>query len=285
MAEVRKEGRAAVKPTMKKIFSRFRIKYQKLIRRCPRQLRGLGGPLLGGIIGFIGGIPGVIIGLLMGYLLSKLFVQSIQNRRILDYLENPGKQEFYEGESGLASWCALSVLVVLKSSASELPEEKLIRKVVLETCYTFTSPLSDPLLIEHFSRLTMSNSKKCNPDLLAESLAARRSSQGDSKNLSRLLFGLADGEKAKEFAADICRILDPEWDLHVQNTAEPVQKDPWKILGLSPGTPYREVKAHYRRLAKQFHPDELEVLDEKHRQAAARAFIAIKEAYTEISGE
>jgi len=321
MVEARRESRASgftkIKQAIKKINSRLRVKYRKLMRRCPRQLRGFGGPLLGGMIGLIGGIPGFIIGLLMGYLLSKLFVQSIQDWRILDYLENPGKQEFYEGESGLAAWCALNVLVASEnsvlssvnrirnpldkksgSSISDPLAEKMLRQVILETSHTFTGPLADPYLIEHFSQLAWSHKESLNPDLLAESLAARRSSQGDLVNLGRVLYNLAEGEEAKELAGQICRILDPEWDIHPHgpagetsygnangNSGAGIQRDPWKILGLPQGTPNKEVKAHYRRLAKQFHPDELEVLDERHRQAATRAFIAIKEAYKEITGE
>jgi len=294
----------AIKLRVKKIFYHARLQYRKLVRRCPRLLRALGGPLLGGAIGLIGGIPGVVIGLLMGYLLSKIFVQSKQDKRILEYLKNPGGQEFYEGESGLAACCALSVLVAVRnpvlSSMSRIPElsneksgvsgplaEKILRQVILEISCMFTGPLADPFLIEHFSRLAWSNQNSLNPYLLAESLAARRASQGDAGNFARLIYGLADGEGAKEFARYICRILDPSWTERNSSGSgyTGIQGDPWKILGLTPGTPFKEIKAHYRRLAKQFHPDELEVLDERHREAAAGAFIAIKEAYKEITGE
>ena len=269
------------------LLSHLRINYHKLLRRCPRQLRVLGGPLLGGLIGLIGGIPGFFIGLIMGYLVGKLLVQSFQNRRILDYFENPGLQDFYEGESGLAAWCALTILV---ASKSDIAHEKSMGQVILETSNIFKGPLADPFLIEHFVNLAWSNKDNLNPDLLAESLAARRASYGDLINLGRILYRFAAGEKARNLAREIRQILDPMWipDQDGENDTEPgiygtaIQKDPWKILGLEPGTPLKEIKTHYRRLAKQFHPDELEVLEEKQRETAARAFIAIKEAYKEV---
>ena len=287
-----------LKQTVFLFLSRVKIKSRRLIQRCPRRIRILGGPILGGVIGLIGGIPGFIIGFLMGYLLRKLYIQSVQDRRILNYFENPGLQEFYEGESGIAAWCALGVLIVSQNvkecsaSAADVymsgpAAEKSQNQVIIKASLAFTGPLADPYMIEHFTRLAWTRKDSLNPDLLAESLAARRVSKGDTGDLARALRALAESEKAKDLVQKISFILDPS--LRAEQNADDnragIKKDPWKILGLPPGTPFNEVKAHYRRLAKQFHPDELEVLDEKHRETAARAFIAIKEAYKEIAGK
>ena len=282
---------------MGKLLARIRLHVRRSINRLPRRLRGLGGPLLGGTIGLIGGIPGILIGLLLGYLVGQLIVQSGSDRKILDYFEYPSTQNFYEGEPGLAAWCALAVLVVSKNNGeaagaapagnapAEAPSEKTIKLVVLAACHAFTNPRSDPALMEHFSRLAWSGKENINSCLLAESLASRRASTKDAKNLGRFLYDLAEGKKAKNFAGEIRLILDPgsQDRTEPENPAAKIEKDPWKILGLAPGTPLQEVKAHYRKLAKLFHPDELQVLDEKHRDTAAQAFIAIKEAYKEIT--
>ena len=286
-----------------------KFKFRKLIRRCPRPLKILAGPIIGALIGLIGGIPGFFIGLLMGYLIGRLFVQSGEDRRILDYFESPGSQQFYEGESGLAAWCALSVLVAsqdIENSAGDNPPdlsvkgfrkkwetfpfditaEKILRRTVLEASYSFTSPLADPHMMEHFSRLAWSDRDMINPDLLAESLAARRALTGDIATFARNLSRLANGKNSQALVREIQLVLEPYMgdEKQAENIAPEIKPDPWEILGLPPGTPRKEVKAHYRRLAKQFHPDELAVLTEKHREAAARAFIAIKEAYKEIVG-
>ena len=272
---------------------RARIAVRKIINRCPPGLRRLGGPLLGGVIGLIGGIPGFFIGLLLGYLLRELFYQSFRDRRILTYFENPGQRQFYEAEPGLAAWCALAVLVSSEDnpeSPQTTPAESILKQVMLEASCVFAGPLSDPFLIEHFSRLALSVREKLNKDLLAESLASRRASlrlkgqagvfdsRDDLRSLGQALSRLAGGEKARRLAREICLVFDPSFESEKDNAAG----DPWKILGLPPGTQVREVKSHYRRLAKLFHPDELEVLDEQRRETAARAFIAIKDAYQKI---
>jgi len=285
------------------LVSNIRIRIRRAISRLPhrlrRRLRALGAPILGGIIGLIGGIPGFLIGLLLGYLLGELFVQFGRDRRILGYFENPGVQRFYEGEPGLAAWCALGVLVASQSQ-DDCPEssaaEIILKEVVLGASHVFSGPQIDLFLAEHFSRLALSCKDRLNPDLLAESLAARRTPKGrpaeiqeDLENLGRGLKNLAAGEKARALARQIRLILEPdlkdeeEGETYDSGKNGTITKDPWKILGLPPGTPLREVKAHYRRLAKQFHPDEMVLLDEKHRETAARAFMTIQEAYKEIS--
>ncbi|MCL2319079.1 MAG: J domain-containing protein [Treponema sp.] len=306
--------------------AQFRIRIQRIINRLPRQIRILGAPLLGGLVGLLGGIPGFFIGVLLGYLLGELFVQSGQERKVFDYFENPAFQQFYEGEPGLAAWCALGVLVASAEMESPekvsaktspkvffripglrrlgdksivlrrpLPEsslpENILQRVILGASCVFTGPGAEPLLFEYFSHLAWSLKENLNPDLLAESLMARRiplAIPGDGRNLGRGLSSLAGGEKAKNLAREICLILDPSMtDEAEDNPALDIhgnlRKDPWKILGLPPGTPQKEVKTHYRRLAKQFHPDQFALLEEKYRETAARAFVAIQEAYKEVS--
>ena len=277
----------------------FKRKLRTLINRCPRRLRVFAKPFLGGLIGLLGGgIPGFFIGLLLGYLLGELFGQTFKDKKIITYLKNPGSQQFNESEPGLAAWCALAVLTASENqtaSSSSLSSEKILKQVYLEACCTFNSLLLDPSQIEHYSRLAWSQRYSLNTDLLAESFASRRAPQGDARDLARRLNRLAEEKKAKILVKEIRQITGDTFENDeddFQNNFEDafldkkthLFKDPWKILGLPPGTPRREIKAHYRRLAKQFHPDELQVLDEKQRNTAAQAFMAIKEAYLQITG-
>ena len=284
---------------MLKVIMRLKIAIRKIINRCPPRLRPLGGPLLGGIIGLIGGIPGFFIGLLLGYLLRELFVQSFVNKRLGDYFENPGLQRFYEAEPGLAAWCALAVLVSSADNLSAAPQSpavrqgtaagRILKQVILEASCVFSSAAANPLQIEHFSRMALSMRDRLNHYLLAESFLSRRSAfnspAGDLQNKGLALCRLASGANSRQLSGEICRILDPciapSFERE-QGRPGGAATDPWKILGLSPGAAQREIKSHYRRLAKLFHPDELEVLDEQRRETAARAFISIKEAYQEV---
>ena len=276
---------------VKIVFREIKINFRKLVNRLPPKLRAFGGPLLGGIIGLIGGIPGFFIGLLLGYLLRELFVQSFRNRRILDYLTNPGQKKFYEAEPGMAAWCALAVIVVAADTPdSPSAAERILKQVVLEASCIFTSRAADPFLIEHFSQLALLGQEKLNPYLLAESLTHRRTPMKDLQNLGWALSRLATGEKARRLAREMCLILSPSFESDSLNdpSGDPLNDpsgDPWKILGLSPGTSRREVKSHYRRLAKLYHPDKLEILDKQHRETAALAFVKIKESYERIVGE
>ena len=267
------------------LLNRLRIKVRTAINRCPRRLRALWKPLLGGLVGLIGGIPGFFVGLLLGYLLGELFGQTFGDKRIIKYLENPGAQQFHESEPGMAAWCALGVMVTAEEYSDSQPAEQpcseiILKQVFIEACQAFKSPFRDPSQIEHFSRLAWSQRSRLNPDLLAESFAFRRAPLGDAGALGARLARLAESKKAKKLAGEILTIIEPGLTGETR-----IANDPWKILGLAPGTAFKEVKAHYRRLANQFHPDKLEVLTQQQRETASRAFIAIKEAYNQITTE
>jgi len=296
--------------TVSLIFHRLKIFVRKLRRRFPKKLKKFIGPFLGGLAGLIGGILGVIIGIILGYFLGELFSQFGRDSKVIDFFKNPGSRKFPESEPGLAAWCALAVLILSKESPdlpaensadheaapekvsspdvkkiSRSSSEMILRQVSLCASYIFIGRHIDISQVEYFSRLALSQLANLNSDLLAESLSAGRLPQGDAPKLGRCLYILADGAEAKTLAREIRLILDPSWNEERENDSplRPEQKDPWKILGLPPGTPQSELKNHYRRLAKQFHPDEFHALDEHHRETAAEAFMAIKEAYKEVS--
>jgi len=286
------------------LLAQFRIKVRRFVHLCPRRLKLAFGPLIGGVIGLMGGIPGLLIGLLLGYFVGELFAQFFNDRRIRDYFRNPGSQKFFETVPGLAAWCALGVLVASEtpdasepdcptdSSALSPPEEGIIKELTLAASRVFTV-LADTSAVEHFSRLACSCKEYLNSDLLTESLAAKRALPEaipvDSEDLMMGLFSLARGKRAKDLVRQICVILDPSLDYeqrqetaYLKNNETP--EDPWKILGLPSSTPLKEVKAHYRKLAKLFHPDELVSLDKQRQETAAQAFIAIQEAYKQVCG-
>jgi hypothetical protein len=242
------------------------------------------GPLAGGLVGLAGGLPGLLIGLVMGYLLQELAGQFLTDRAILAYFENPGRPLFNEGEPGLAAFCALGVLV----SGGETGARRCAAGV-------FPGGKSAAPLVESFCRLAASRRRELNPDLLAESLAARRAALGDLPVLGKALHDLAAGDEGLKTAASVRGILDPGYrafEKGVHDAAErlmdgqgPEDGEPWHVLGLEPGASEEEVKSRFRRLAIRFHPDSLSGLDEAQREAAARTFLKIKEAYQTIMEE
>jgi DnaJ-domain-containing protein 1 len=247
------------------------------------------GPLAGALIGILVGIPGIIIGLVMGYLVQELVRQFRSDRAASSYLENPGRPNFNEGEPGFASWCALCVLILGEETGREAAA--LFPWAETKDGKPGSPPLS---LTESFCRIAEQQRGALNPDLLAESLASRRRDKGDLSLLGKQLHTLAQGEESLKTAARIRAILDPgfrafEHTLH--NAAERLlaggsnEASAWEILGLHPGASPDDVKSTYRRLARQFHPDSLSVLNEEQQKEAEIAFIKIQEAYREILGE
>jgi hypothetical protein len=250
--------------------------------------------LAGGLIGLAGGLPGIPIGLLLGYLTQELFRQFHADRAAAAYFKNPGPSVFFEGEPGLAAWCGLTVIILSESAAPERGGENsgtFLREArVREAAAAFPGAGKYSPLIESFCRLAESHRETLNPDLLAESLAARRISRGDLPLLGKNLHALASGDRALQLAARIRAILDPGYrafEQGVHSAAERLfppapEANPWDLLGLNPGASPEEVKSGFRRLAVLFHPDSLQGLDEKQREEAARAFMKIEAAYREI---
>jgi hypothetical protein len=252
---------------------------------------------LGGLIGIFGGIAGVLIGIVLGYLIQELFGQFYSDREVLRYFENPGPSPFYEGEPGLAAFCALGILIIAQApdsspfslSAPATDGDAAVREVSRKAAAFFSGGRIgafriDASLTEYFCRLAWSRRRSLNPDLLTESLMARRGTAKDLGDLGRALYELASGEKSLNLASYIRAMLDPGYDPQAEKHEAPQapEEDPWKVLGLEPGTPVKEVKSCFRKLAIRFHPDSLRDLDEERRETAARAFIAIEEAYKKI---
>ena len=282
--------------SIKIFFSLLPKKAKRIYLRLPRGLRLVMGPLLGGLIGLLGGIAGLIIGLVLGYLIQELARQFGTDRKIYDYYENPGISDFYEGErglaDGLAAFCGLGIFIASKSSDTQSNADVAISETGRIAGFYF-SPFADSATIEQFCRIAWAQKKNLNPDLLLESLVSRRTRGLDENEsaaeLSRLgaaLYGIAITEKARVYAEELWRKLDPNYAPQ-NRSGESINdlrghNDPWKILGISPLTPLPEVKSHFRKLAAQFHPDLLQGLDDEKKETATRAFIAIQEAYKEI---
>ncbi|MGE0713094.1 MAG: DnaJ domain-containing protein [Planctomycetota bacterium] len=66
--------------------------------------------------------------------------------------------------------------------------------------------------------------------------------------------------------------------------APPLAREPtpWEVLGLEEGAPEEEVQRAFRELAKRYHPDRFEALDEDFRALAEAKFVRLKAAYDEL---
>jgi uncharacterized membrane protein YkvA (DUF1232 family) len=60
---------------------------------------------------------------------------------------------------------------------------------------------------------------------------------------------------------------------------EEAESDPYQVLGVQPGASKEEIKAAYKKLAAQYHPDKVQHLGEEFQELAHRKFVAIQKAY------
>jgi hypothetical protein len=255
------------------------------------------GPAAGAFAGCAAGAAGAAIGLLMGFLVQELVRQLLSERYIAAYLENPGRPAFAESDPGMAAYCALGVIILARSMARtgetfgwNAEDAAVIEPILMSAAEAFPLGRNHIPELETYCRLAASRVSVLNEDLLVESLAARRASFKDLGRLGQGLERIGFGPGRAE-AGYIRSLLDPAYQGEAgrENKSNGEVRacgfDPWKVLGLRPGSPMEEVKSTYRKLAVQFHPDALQILDEKRQAEAARAFMTIREAYRIIAGD
>jgi uncharacterized membrane protein YkvA (DUF1232 family) len=61
------------------------------------------------------------------------------------------------------------------------------------------------------------------------------------------------------------------------------EKDPYDLLGVSPGATQEEIKSAYRKQAQRYHPDRVSHLGEELQQMAKEKFQEIQKAYETLS--
>jgi hypothetical protein len=234
---------------------------------------------IGVVVGICGGWFGAIIGLGIGWMIDAILSQGRTDRAILAYLENPGPSSFTETIPGSAAFCALASLV------AEAPEGPLTASRIAGIASDiFMTGEGGRAEMETFARIAASRSEVLNPDLLMESLIARRKNLGNDNRIRTAicdaLESLATGPYAHETVERLSILILPHRALkRVKNDT-----DPYRILGIGTDATVDEAKAVYRRLAAQFHPDVTAGLDEGQRKSAAEAFLRIDDAYRKILG-
>ncbi len=87
-----------------------------------------------------------------------------------------------------------------------------------------------------------------------------------------------------EVVAGIFGVGEPEFRA-IRARHLPGEHDPWAVLGLEPGRPPEEVRARYRILVRELHPDRMIArgVPEEARRMAEQRLAAITAAYEEIT--
>jgi DnaJ like chaperone protein len=252
------------------------MKFPFFTNKAPRRIVII---IVGAAVGLIFGVVGVVIGIVLAYFLGELLTQIHSDKTVRDYFENPGSSAFYEGESGLAAFCGLSAYLLARSRPQPLGDEAAAARIAGSASQVFPSGKKITALAESFARIAQSRVKSLNPDLLTESLAARRSSSGDLPLIAAELSYMASGRDAEQLARYIRQILDPSY----QGETKPISlEDPWKVLDVPRGASKEEIKSAFRKLALIYHPDNQAGMTADERDKMGQAFMTICEAYREL---
>ncbi len=241
------------------------------------------GKAIGALFGLAGGLIGSVIGFLIGHMVDELLLQWYADRSYAAYLDNPGASDFPEPAAGSAAFCALGAMVMAGDSALRSgqpivgPED--VERIVDKALSYFALDADCRPIAEAYVNQALNHYKSINIDLLAESLAARRSERGDGALLADALFSFADDKASAAIAERAAIILDAGCHFKDKNT---VSLEAWELLGVKPGTPIDQVKLVFRQLVSQFHPDTLSGLDEDRVRQSAEAFMRIENAYRSI---
>ena len=240
---------------------------------------------------------GILLGLIVGYMLDELFKQGRRDRSVVAYLMNPGPADFTEPVPGLAAYCALSVLVLgdtgLKRDAAS---SVVVAKAVRAAETVLSVPAEFRTETENIAREAFIHRDGLNPDLLAESLMARRARFHDFSSIALSLLTLAEGPQSCILADRLASILAPELARgrktgthrttgrqehkpHVEDKWYNEEREAFTVLGIAPGASPEDIKVAFRKLAVLFHPDALSGLDENKKREAGEAFIRIEHAY------
>jgi DnaJ-domain-containing protein 1 len=235
-----------------------------------------------GIGGYFLGIPAMVIGIVLGYFVSCVFTRLKSDKAVYRYFENPGPSSFFEAEPGLAAFCALGVYLLSKASPKILTDEAAAARVAGGAASVFPGGKSISPIADSFCHLAFNRLSLLNPDLLSESLFARRKKAGDRALLGEELASMAIGKEAEHEAIYIRQFLDPDFKPPDSLNSE---DDPWTVLGISKGASYNEVKSAFRKLAFMFHPDNQSGLSDEERKKLGETFIKIRDAYRTITRE
>jgi DnaJ like chaperone protein len=254
------------------------------------------GKLLGALIGSVAGPLGTIIGGFIGH----LFDRAAEERRLLGVTQGPTFAP--EGDFGrtadpvsqaqvnfLTCLIGLSITVADADGHVKVSHVEAMKEFFRRN---FPFPSVDQELIQRLIDEMYRNRDKIDVQGLCAYYAALSTFEGRIL-LLRLMFqiALADAEGISRTEGELIRrialLLGLGEQVFRQVRAEFVRESgrAWEILGITPQASVEEIKAAYRQLTLQNHPDKVANLGPEFVKVAEEKFKAIQEAYEEIRRE
>ncbi len=253
------------------------------------------GKLLGALIGSIAGPLGTIIGGFIGH----LFDRASEERQFLGAAEGArSAADAWPGSADPVSQAQinfLTCLIGLSIAVAEADGRVKVSHVEIMKAFfrsNFAFPSVDQDLLQRLIDEMFRNRDRIDVPGLCSYYAAVSAAEGRML-LLRLLFQIAGADARGVSPAEeavirrISQLLGLGEHLYRQARAEFVRESggAWEVLGLSPDASVDDVKAAYRQLSLQNHPDKVASLGPEFVKVAEEKFKAIQEAYEEIRRE
>lgn len=287
---------------MKEAAARLAARLGRAFERIVSFARPRACALGGALLGLAADWYGVLAGLLIGSMLDEAREEAATRSAIASFLKDPEGAFPPEPEPGLTAAAALAFLFAagglatspLKERPGTLEETRaLFERLATETQGRDRGRRREierilDRVADDVARRTAGTDAW---SFLCRALATRgsiraRSILADFAYEFRASHALGSGSRSRldggtelelrAFLAD-CGLGAAELAA-ARERAFPDYRDPWSVLGLSPGASTAELKRAYRRLSRKLHPDAA-----GGSEAAAAAFRELKDAYEEIS--
>lgn len=251
----------------------------------------IAGKLIGALIGSIAGPFGTLFGGLIGH----LFDRAVEERQMLGSARHPRLGRDPWGGADPVSQAQINFLTCLIGLSLAVAEtDGGVRASHLQTMKdffrrNFSFPSVDQELLQRLIDEMFANRQRIDVQGLCAYYAGVSTIEGRVL-LLRLLFQIARSDAFGVSGSEEERIRRISLMLGMDDSAfRSVRAEflgngraAWEVLGISPEADVEEIKAAYRQMALQNHPDRVANLGPEFVRVAEEKFKAIQEAYEEI---
>ena len=257
------------------------------------------GKWIGGFLGFINGGP---LGAIAGFVLGWLFDASVGDGTPLDYNNNEynetadgfASRRAYEGQrnSFLFSLLVLSAYIIRADGRVMHSEMEVVRRFLRQNFGEQAVNQGEQILLRIFDQQKQMGANAFR-DTIRQSCQQIAANMDYSQRLMLVnylvLIVQADGTVANEEMQALREIAyhlglsaaDIDSMFNLRNGGNDLEAA-YKVLGISPDATNDEVKAAFRKLALQHHPDRVASLGDDVRKAAEKKFKEINDAKERI---
>ncbi len=235
------------------------------------------------LAGLCAGLYGAAVGFVLGFLADIARLEERERRRLKRFLEKPEPGSTIDLARELTAASAIALSDVWPGISDRRTRILLFERFAAEILRADAHATRD---VERAIDVA-SRCGSCDIAALARRLAALDGGPGQTI-LARWAYALAALGGSPLRAADEMQIRAALADCGIGGDAQaaaraaafPRSKDPWTVLGLSPGASNAEVKRAYRRLSRLFHPDMAAGAED-----GGERFREVGEAYAALSGK